>query len=74
MTPNSPSFVAPQPGRTCGSRKTLDPNWDSECSNQACFGVPLYRLYQTGSEHADKHSLLEFIRMAGINHLPARKP
>ena len=39
-----------------------DPNWDSECSNEGCFGVPLYRLYQTGSE---KGKAPEFIRMAG---------
>jgi len=58
--------LAPAPGRTCGRGKTLDPNWDSECSNQSCFGVPLYRLYQTGSEHAAGR-LPEFIRMAGMN-------
>jgi hypothetical protein len=56
----------PEPGRTCGRDKTLDPNWDSECSNQSCFGVPLYRVYQTGSEHAASLSP-EFIRMAGMN-------
>jgi hypothetical protein len=56
----------PEPGRTCGRGKTLDPNWDSECSNQSCFGVPLYRVYQTGSEHAANLSP-EFIRMAGMN-------
>jgi hypothetical protein len=44
----------------------VDPNWDSQCSNQACFGVPLYRLFQTGSEHAASLSP-EFIRMAGSN-------
>jgi len=58
--------LAPDPGRTCGRKKTLDPNWDSECSNESCFGVPLYRLYQTGSEHAAGMSP-EFIRMAGMN-------
>ena len=41
-----------------------DPNWDSQCSNPGCFGVPLYRLYQTGSE---KGKAPEFIRMAGMN-------
>ncbi len=44
--------IDPALGRTCGRGTVVDPNWDSECSNQACFGVPLYRLYQTGSEHA----------------------
>ena len=56
--------------RTCGRKTEFDPNWDSECSNQACFGVPLYRLYQTGSERpADPklRKLPEFIRMAGMN-------
>ena len=43
-----------------------DPNWDSECTDQSCFGVPLYRLYQTGSEKSQK-KVPEFIRMAGFN-------
>jgi hypothetical protein len=50
----------------CGGGDKVDPNWDSECVNQACFGVPLYRLYQTGSELADKKPP-QFIRMAGFN-------
>jgi hypothetical protein len=41
-------------------------NWDSECSNESCFGVPLYRLYQTGSEKRQRKAP-EFIRMAGSN-------
>ncbi len=43
-----------------------DPNWDSDCANETCFGVPLYRLYQTGTEHADKKPP-EFIRMSVSN-------
>jgi hypothetical protein len=43
-----------------------DPNWDSECSNEGCFGVPLYRLHQTGSERAAGETP-EFIRMAAAN-------
>jgi hypothetical protein len=58
----------PPPGRdkTCGRGVPLDPNWDSTCTNQKCFGVPLYRLYQTGSEHREKKAS-EFIRMAGFD-------
>jgi hypothetical protein len=43
-----------------------DPNWDSECTNEGCFGVPLYRLYQTGSEKS-QNKAPEFIRMAGFD-------
>ena len=42
-----PERADPKPD---GSDPHPDPNWDSECSNEGCFGVPLYRLYQTGSE------------------------
>jgi hypothetical protein len=42
------------------------PNWDSECSNPGCFGVPLHRLYQTWSEKRQGKAP-EFIRMAGFN-------
>jgi hypothetical protein len=41
-----------------------DPNWDSDCANESCFGVPLYRLYQTRSERGKTP---EFIRMAGFD-------
>jgi hypothetical protein len=58
--------LPPGMGRTCGRGETLDLNWDSDCTNETCFGVPLYRLYQTGSEHATKKSP-EFIRMASMN-------
>jgi hypothetical protein len=54
----------PNPDRDKGPHP--DPNWDSECSNQGCFGVPLYRLYQTGSEKTQGKAA-EFIRMAGSN-------
>jgi hypothetical protein len=67
--PDDAQFALPLPpelGRTCGTGDKLDPNWDSECTNQSCFGVPLYRLYQTGSEHAASKPP-EFIRMAGFN-------
>jgi hypothetical protein len=62
--PDDAQFGAPP---LCG--RGTDPNWDSECSNEACFGVPLYRLYQTGSERlANKPPASpEFIRMAGMN-------
>ncbi len=62
FAPNPP----PNGTRSCQASAVLDPNWDSECSNQGCFGVPLYRLYQTGSEHA-AGSTPGFIRMAGAN-------
>jgi hypothetical protein len=52
----------PNPDRNRGPHP--DPNWDSACSNEECFGVPLYRLYQTNSE---KGKTPEFIRMAGSN-------
>ena len=70
--PDDAQFADPPDtrGRTCGRGYALDPNWDSECSNQACFGVPLYRLYQTGSERPvdpKLRKLPEFIRMAGMN-------
>jgi hypothetical protein len=42
-----------------------DPNWNSRCSNNLCFGVPFYRLYQTGKEQAANAS--PFIRMATMN-------
>jgi hypothetical protein len=38
--------------------------WDADCGNQTCFGVPLYREYQTGSE-VTGNKIPEFIRMAG---------
>jgi hypothetical protein len=38
--------------------------WDSECSNQNCYGVPLYRQYTTKGEQA---GLAQQIRMAGMN-------
>jgi hypothetical protein len=55
--PSPPGPVPPN----CG-----DPNWDSQCSDEGCFGVPLYRLYQTGSERAASETP-EFIRMAAAN-------
>jgi hypothetical protein len=67
--PDDAQFALSRPDgeRTC-RRETeeFDPNWDSTCTNQFCFGVPLYRLYQTGSEHAVS-KLPEFIRMSGFN-------
>jgi hypothetical protein len=67
--PDDAQFSEPLPpaqGRTCGRGTEVDKNWDAECSTEACFGVPLYRLYQTGSERkASKPP--EFIRMAGMN-------
>jgi hypothetical protein len=47
--------------KSCG-----DPDWTSRCSNQNCYGVPLYRLYQTGKEKAAA-ALPHFIRMAGFD-------
>ncbi len=43
-----------------------DTDWNSRCSNQNCFGVPFYRVYQTGTEHAAK-TPLQAIRMSGFN-------
>jgi hypothetical protein len=65
--PDAAQFApTPPPGgtRSCRNNPIPDPNWDSQCSNQGCFGVPLYRLYQTGTENK-KGTLPEFIRMAG---------
>jgi len=42
-------------------------DWSRECSNENCFGVPLYREYVTGSENKIQPPLPEFIRMAGMN-------
>jgi hypothetical protein len=45
-------------------------NWSQECSNEDCFGVPLYRLYKTGSERpmpAVTTNIPQFIRMAGAS-------
>jgi hypothetical protein len=42
--------------------------WNATCSNPECFGVPLYRLYQTGSERPNRNTttnIPEFIRMSG---------
>jgi hypothetical protein len=67
--PDDAQFSKPRPPPlepTCGPGDKLDTNWNSECVNEACFGVPLYRLYQTGSERANKTSP-QFIRMAGFN-------
>ena len=44
------------PGPAEGPRP--DPNWDSECTDEGCFGVPLYRLYQTGSERGRRMALV----------------
>ena len=38
--------------------------WDSECSNENCYGVPLYRQYLTNGEQP---GLTQEIRMAGMN-------
>ncbi|MCI0737127.1 MAG: hypothetical protein L0Y50_12800, partial [Beijerinckiaceae bacterium] len=43
-------------------------NWDQDCTNPNCFGVKLYRLYQTGPERpmpAVTTNIPQFIRMAG---------
>ena len=60
----------PNPAQPPDARQKIgahpNPNWDSACTDHSCFGVPLYRLYQTGSEKSQK-KVPEFIRMAGFN-------
>jgi hypothetical protein len=56
--PDSATSTTPP---SCG-----DPNWDAACSNETCFGVPLYRLYQTGMENMNK-TPPPFIRMAATS-------
>ena len=58
--------------RTCaaGPVYKLDPNWDAPCSDQNCFGVPLYREYLTDAEVGPRNqrpltAVMPFIRMAG---------
>ena len=41
-------------------------NWSSDCANNTCFGVPLYRELVTGSEKTAK-AALSAIRMMGEN-------
>jgi hypothetical protein len=41
--------------------------WDSNCANPNCFGVPLYRELQTGSEHKSTSLEPSFIRMSGAD-------
>ena len=62
----------PAPPKTCHAAPyQVDPNWDSSCSDANCFGVPLYRLYQTDKEKkasmAPGYTPPSFIRMAGFN-------
>jgi len=58
----------------CGSNESCNGNdtpgtnwnWSSDCANNTCFGVPLYRELVTGSEKTAKASL-SAIRMMGEN-------
>ncbi len=61
------SVVYPECAEVGSSNSCSDLPWDSECSNEHCFGVPLYREYVTGSENKTQPPLPEFIRMAGMN-------
>jgi hypothetical protein len=64
--PDDAQFAPPPPKEqppNC-SKMGPDPNWDSDCTNETCFGVPLYRLYQTKTEGKNPP---EFIRMAAFN-------
>ena len=49
-----------------------DPNWDSECTNEGCFGVPLYRLYQTGSEKSAEQGLQSSSGWRGLTSASVR--
>ena len=40
--------------------------WSMDCTSNFCYGVPLYRLYQTGPENIAKDTP-PFIRLSGIN-------
>jgi hypothetical protein len=60
------TVVYPDSAKGSAPPNCSDPNWDSACSNEFCFGVPLYRLYQTGSERMAS-TPPQFIRMAGMN-------
>jgi hypothetical protein len=64
--PPPPPLGLPKTCRGGPYKVDPDPDWDSDCTNQNCIGVPLYREYQTGKEHL-KAKLPEFIRMAGFN-------
>jgi hypothetical protein len=45
------------------------PDWNRNCNNENCFGVPLYREYLTGTENEkkEKGAAPQFIRMAGMS-------
>ncbi len=47
-----------------------DPNWDGDCNNESCFGVPLYREYLTKSDLVKgvrpPTSSMPMIRMSGF--------
>ena len=64
------SVVYPACAESGGSGSCDDLPWDSVCSNENCFGVPLYREYLTGSENKTQPRqppLPEYIRMGGMN-------
>jgi cell migration-inducing and hyaluronan-binding protein len=44
-----------------------NPNWDSDCANPNCYGVPLYRQRLTSKEPPDPNDIKQSIRMMGGN-------
>lgn len=42
-------------------------NWSSDCANNTCYGVPLYRQLATGTENSASQATLKGIRMMGEN-------
>src|SRR4029077_11103835 len=60
----------PPPEATCGKNVPpdpppfQDPNWNSDCTNPMCYGVPLYRQGLTSAEQTGRE---QSIRMMGGN-------
>jgi hypothetical protein len=65
--PEAATEGAPTPsgaGYSCQKGTTADPKWASDCTFPKCYGIPLYRMYQTKAEVG---TTPEFIRMAAMN-------
>ena len=52
----------------CAGSVGYCPNWGQTCTNQSCYGVPLYRQYLTAPEYSawqSNHAMYPSIRMMG---------
>lgn len=49
----------------CAITNSCASDWSVECGNSSCYGVPLYRQYQTGSEKDNPNPEDRKIRMMG---------